>query len=223
MKTAKAASILVLGTAVAIFLAAPMDASAGQISPGERTTLAGGMGGMMGGMGMHRNMMQQMMGGVLPPGMDPALLPEPDSSGAHLLRQFCTQCHNLPGPGLHTSSEWPQVVGRMSMRMQMMGGMMGIAAPDPVQLKILLGYLQRHAQQPIDAARYPDLDTPPGRAFSAICMQCHALPDPKQHTAQEWSSVVTRMRSNMATMGRVIPDKKTTDEIVDFLQRHSAD
>jgi cytochrome c2 len=181
--------------------------------------------GMMGGIGMHRDMMQGMMGGVLPPGIDPARLPESDSSGVHLLRQFCMQCHNLPGPGLHTAPEWPQVLGRMNMRMQMMGGMMGgmmgVAAPDPVQLRILLGYLQRNAQRPIDAAAYPDLDTPPGRAFGTACMQCHALPDPQQHTAQEWPSVVARMRGHMAAMGKINPDETTTDEIVGFLQRHS--
>ena len=222
MKTGKGTSILALGAAVASCLAAPIAASAGELAPGERTILAGWMG-MMGGMGMHRNMMQRMMRGALPPGMDPARLPESDSSGAHLLQQFCMQCHNLPGPGLHTAAEWPQVLGRMNMRMQMMGGMMGVAAPDPVQLDILLGYLQRHAQKPIDAATYPDLDTPPGRAFSTTCMQCHALPDPKQHTAREWPAVVGRMRSNMTAMGKIVPDETTINEIVDFLQRHSAD
>lgn len=225
MQISKRASSVALAAAVATSLAAPIAASAGGLASGERTILARGMG-MMGGMGMHRNMMQGMMGGVLPPGIDPARLPESDSSGAHLLGQFCMQCHNLPGPGMHTASEWPRVLGRMNMRMQMMGGMMGgmmgVAAPDPVQLKILLGYLQRHAQKSIDAATYPDLDTPPGRAFSATCMQCHALPDPKQHTAQEWPAVVARMHGNMAAMGKIIPDETTTDTIVDFLQRHSA-
>lgn len=215
LQKGKGASILALGAAVATCLAVPVAASAGEAASGERTILAGGMG-------MHRNMMQRMMGGALPPGIDPARLPEPDSSGAHLLGQFCMQCHNLPGPGLHTASEWPQVAGRMNMRMQMMGGMMGVVAPDPVQWEILLGYLQRNAQKPIDAATYTDLDTPPGRAFSTTCMQCHALPDPKQHTAQEWLSVVARMHGNMAAMGKAIPDETTTSEIVDFLQRHSA-
>jgi len=224
MQIGKEASILALGAAVAACLAAPIAASAGEPASSERTILAGGMG-MMGGMGMHRDMMQGMMGGALPPGIAPARLPEPDSSGAHLLGQFCMQCHNLPGPGLHTAPEWPQVLGRMNMRMRMMGGMMGgmmgVAAPDPVQLEILLGYLQRHAQKPIDAAAYPDLDTPPGRAFGTTCMQCHALPDPKQHTAQEWPSVVARMRDHMTAMGKILPDETTTNEIVDFLQRHS--
>lgn len=190
-------------------------------------TEANGMcGGSWGGMSMmggaHRNMMQQMMGGSLPPGVDPTLLPEPHSAGAQLLKQFCMQCHNLPGPGIHAASEWPQVLGRMNMRMQMMGGMMSIAAPDGVELKILLAYLQEHAQKPIDAEKYPDLNTREGQSFSTICAQCHALPDPQQHTAQEWQSVVARMRGNIAAMGKIVPDETAIEEIIDFLRRHGA-
>jgi cytochrome c5 len=59
---------------------------------------------MSGGM---REMMQRIMGDVLPPGMDPALLPEPKSEGARLLTGYCNQCHNLPGPGMHIAAEWP--------------------------------------------------------------------------------------------------------------------
>lgn len=221
MKTGKAVLTLALGAAVAICLAAPIAASAGEVSSSGRTKLACGMGGMGMMGGAHRNMMQQMMGGLLPPGMDSTLLPEPHSAGAQLLKQFCMQCHNLPGPGMHSVSEWQQVLGRMNMRMQMMGGMMGIAAPDGVELEILLAYLQKHAQKPIDAGKYPDLNTRAGQAFSTICAQCHARPDPEQHTAQEWPSVVVRMRGNMAAMGKIIPDETTTAEIIDFLRRHS--
>ena len=39
---------------------------------------------------------------IVPPGIDPALLPEPASKGAQVLQRTCTQCHNLPGPGRHT-------------------------------------------------------------------------------------------------------------------------
>src|SRR5512139_4352060 len=63
-----------------------------------------------------------MMGGF-PPGSDPASLPELHSEGAQLLQAYCAQCHELPGPGLHTADEWPAVVRRMNMRMQMRGHM----------------------------------------------------------------------------------------------------
>jgi len=142
------------------------------------------MGGMMAGgpMMMDRTgmkeMMKNMMGEQLPPGISPEKLPDPQSTGAHLLAQYCTQCHALPGPGLHTAEEWPSVVDRMNRRMRMMSGMMhGISAPSDSELKTLVTYLQQHAQKPMDKSKYTDLNTPAGKSFQAICSQCHALPD----------------------------------------------
>ncbi len=192
--------------------------------PGALALAAGGpSGGSMDGM---RAMMQRMMGDVLPPGIDPKLLPDPDSRGARLLERYCTQCHNLPGPGMHTAVEWPAVVQRMNGRMQMMsggmmgGGMMEVHAPSAAELGILIEYLQEHAQKPL-TADYPDLDSPAGRAFRATCVQCHALPDPKQHAPDEWPGVVGRMQRNMSVMGKPVPDQATIGKIVGFLQRHA--
>lgn len=105
----------------------------------------------------------------------------------------------------------------------MMRGMMSIEAPTETELRVLIGYLQRHAQKPLDPEEYEDLDlsTGAGKPFRTTCAQCHALPDPKQHTAQEWPAVVTRMQRNMVAMGKSVPDKATLEEIIEFLQRHS--
>ncbi|HSA78606.1 MAG TPA: hypothetical protein VLG72_07100 [Nitrospirota bacterium] len=181
--------------------------------------------GMMGGEGM-REMMQNMMGDMLPPPMDPALLPDPNSQGARLLRRFCTQCHYLPGPGLHTAAEWPAVEGRMDRRMRMMSRhgmmMMGrIEAPDKQELAAILGYLQVHAQKPLAARLAPGLETPAGKAFRDVCSQCHALPDPGQHTAKKWPEVVERMKGYMESMGKQVSDEKTLREILGFLQRNA--
>ena len=184
-------------------------------------------GQMMGGEGMKgmREMMQRMMGDVLPPGIDPAQLPAPTSKGARLLARYCVQCHNLPGPGRHTAQKWPAVVHRMNQRMQMMSGhgmMMGqVEAPSADELQSMFDYLQAHAQRPIDPARYPALKTPAGRAFQTACARCHALPDPQQHTAEDWPAVVARMQQNMLTMGKPVPDEKTLGEIIGFLQRNA--
>ena len=35
-----------------------------------------------------------MLERILPPGFEPAMLPEPDSEGARLSRRYCVQCHN---------------------------------------------------------------------------------------------------------------------------------
>ncbi len=114
------------------------------------------MQGMCGGMkeGMCGGMMESM-----PISIDAALLPDPQSAGAKSLKQFCTRCHGLVGPGLHTANEWPTVIKRMNIRIQMMEGMMGIEAPTQADLQILLNYLQRHAQEPIDESEYPELQT----------------------------------------------------------------
>ena len=181
-------------------------------------------GTMMDREGM-KTVMQGMMGDVLPPGIDPALLPEPQSQGALLLARYCSQCHNLPGPGTHTADEWPAVVERMNLRMQMMSGpdMMGmmVESPNESELRAILHYLQEYSQQPIDTAQYDDLDTSAGRAFQSTCSLCHALPDPQQHTSQEWPAVVERMRQNMVTQGKTVPSEMTMGEIIGFLQRHA--
>ena len=89
-----------------LFMATVVLSAAGA-SCGWAQGMMGGHGGMMDREGM-REMMQNMMGDMLPP-MNPDQLPDPDSKGARLLQQFCTQCHNLPGPGMHTAAEWPAV------------------------------------------------------------------------------------------------------------------
>ncbi len=191
------------------------------------------MGGMMGGgMMMDREgmkaMMREMMGARLPPGLAPEELPEPRSRAARLLVRYCTQCHELPSPAMHSAQEWPPVVARMNRRMGMMsgrgmmGGMMGrMAAPSDSERREIVEYLQRHAQEPMDTSQYTDMNTRAGKAFQDVCAQCHALPDPKQHTAEEWPSVVARMKKNMATMGKRVPDDSTLEEIVGFLQGHA--
>lgn len=188
------------------------------------------MGNMMGGM-MDRDsmkgMMKNRMGVQLPPGIEPEELPESQSSGAKLLVQYCTQCHNLPGPGMHSAQAWQSVVKRMNQRMQMMSGrntmgmMHDVEAPTDRELETLNAYLQKHAQKPIDKSQYEDLNSLAGRSFEAVCSQCHVLPDPKQHTVNEWPVVVQRMVRNMNSMGKSIPDEEVVEMILGFLQKHA--
>jgi hypothetical protein len=214
------------------------DSSSGQmegVSRGSRTSASGmeGMsdvegscGGMMKGMhatmeGMCGGMMEGMCGGNMPHGISPDALPDPGSPGAKALTRYCIQCHGLPAPGMQTAKEWPAIVGRMNTRMQMMAGMVGMKAPRPSDLDTILRYLEEHAQKPIDKTAYADLSTPSGRAFSEFCSQCHALPDPKQHTTQEWPGVVARMKGHMAIRSKAAPGEEQTKQIVGFLKRHA--
>ncbi|MFQ5536012.1 MAG: c-type cytochrome [Gemmatimonadota bacterium] len=184
----------------------------------------------------------------LPVGVAADALPDPDSEGARLTARYCSQCHGIPSPGMHSAQEWPATVRRMAMRMEhsgrmgrmmgsrgMMGGrgmmgrwrgrmpmgMMGAESPTRVELGTILAYLQEYALKAAPAPP-PDTATDPGAGlFAASCSRCHALPDPQQHTPAEWPDVVARMRRNMETMGAEPITDDEARQIVEYLQRAS--
>ncbi|HYR34869.1 MAG TPA: hypothetical protein VEQ87_11300 [Burkholderiales bacterium] len=173
---------------------------------------------------------------ILPPTFEARQLPERDSAGAQLTLRYCVQCHNLPNPAMHHAAKWPGIVERMVLRMEGRGNlgplmsdmMAGVQAPTPEEKRGLVAYLRKHAQQPLDAKRYPDVYQPAGEAFRLACNQCHVLPDPKRHTAAEWRAVVARMQENMEWMNRVVASKPVPgepqlriEEINAFLERHA--
>ena len=161
-----------------------------------------------------------MLQRILPPGFEPAMLPEPRSHGAALTVRYCVQCHNLPNPAMHQAAKWGKVLERMAARMRghgNMGRLMremmgGVRAPSKEEESVLLEYLRRHAQKPLDARKYPEAFKPSGEAFRLACRQCHVLPDPKRHTAQQWRAVVERMERNMQWMNRVVGSQPDPDE-----------
>jgi hypothetical protein len=148
---------------------------------------------------------------ILPPTFEAAKLPAPRSRGARLTMQYCVQCHNLPNPAMHHAAKWPTIVERMVLRMEGKGNygelmfemMAGVKAPSAEEAEALVAYLQRHAQQPLDPKKIPEAFTPAGEPFRLACNQCHVLPDPQRHTAEEWRAVVARMQRNMQWMNRV--------------------
>jgi hypothetical protein len=99
-----------------------------------------------------------MMGGMMPPALGPAQLPEPDTAGAKLLTQYCTQCHGLPSPRQHSASGWPVTLERMNTRMHWMRQVkspMNISVPTGEEFRTLTDYLEKHAAVP-EAATIPD-------------------------------------------------------------------
>lgn len=182
---------------------------------------------------VHGNLLRR----ILPPGPDPARLPEPRSEGARLLQRYCVQCHHLPNPAMHTATHWPAVVDRMVWRMEGKGNlgplmkdlMAEVEAPTAAEKKTLVAYLQKHGQDAIDPRRYPDLATPEGQAFELACSQCHATPDPRRHTAKEWPAVVERMRGYLAWHGTIEGGASSPKNAVEldleailaFLKKHS--
>ncbi len=189
------------------------------------------MGGGMMRQDSMKEMMKEMMGGRLPPDIKPEGLPDSDSRGAKLLERYCTQCHNLPSPAMHTAEEWPSVEARMINRMEMMSkrgrmtggmmrrGMMDIKTPKNEEQKWILAYLQHHALRPASLETLGPTDTPGLALFRKVCSQCHALPDVKLHTADEWFVVVERMRKNMETMGKPVITDQEKNKIVSYLSQ----
>lgn len=177
-----------------------------------------------------------MLERILPPTFEAAQLPERGSRGAGLTMQYCVQCHNLPNPAMHHAIKWPTIVERMVLRMEGKGNygqlmfemMAGVKAPSAEETQALVAYLQKHAQTPLDARKYPEAFTAAGEPFRLACNQCHVLPDPKRYTAAEWPAVVSRMQENMAWMNRVVGTKPVPgepqlriDAINAFLARHA--
>lgn len=177
----------------------------------------------------------RMLERILPPSVSPAELPEPQSDGARLVARYCVQCHYLPNPQMHTAARWAPIVKRMVWRMQGKGNlgpvmkemMADVAAPSAEEEESLAAYLQRHGQREIDPA-HPALRSEAGQMFSIACSQCHALPDPQRHTAEEWPAVVERMRGHMAWANTVVGARELrtnpelqTDQIIALLQRYA--
>jgi len=160
---------------------------------------------------------------IIPKGINPDALPDPDTRGATLLVLYCAQCHELPTPLMHTAEEWQGVVKRMQERMQAgRGGMLSrVIMPPEKDWGILTQYVASHGQKAFDPGSVGDLETPAGRAFQTMCSICHAMPDPAQHTAKEWPRVVARMKSNMRSAQGELPDEETSKLVISYLQSHS--
>ncbi|HEV7476968.1 MAG TPA: hypothetical protein VGO02_04430 [Burkholderiales bacterium] len=160
-----------------------------------------------------------MLERILPPTFEARQLPEPGGQGAGLAQRYCVQCHNLPNPAMHHAAKWPAIVDRMVVRMEGHGNlgkvmvemMAGVKAPAPEETQVLIQYLQKHSQTPLDEKRYPEVNRPSGEAFRLACNQCHVLPDPQRHTAAEWRAVVARMQENMEWMNRVVGTQPASD------------
>ncbi len=177
-----------------------------------------------------------MLERILPPTFALQQLPQPESRGAKLVVAYCVQCHNLPNPAMHHPQKWPAIVQRMVLRMEGKGNMgtlmaemmAGVKAPGAEDTGAIVAYLERHGQKPLDPARYPEVYRPSGEAFRVACNQCHTLPDPQRHTAEEWRAVVARMQENMEWMNRVVGSKPVpgeptlrVEEINAFLARYA--
>ncbi len=181
------------------------------------------MGRGMMGQNPMRGMMQQMMPDLVPPGVNPEDLPDPSSKGVQLLVYYCTACHNLPSPSMHTAEEWPVVADRMFRRMSRMSGgmMMNIEMPSTEEQQEIVGYLRAHSLKTISPHNLPSPESQGATLFKVRCSQCHGLPDPERHTVKEWPAIVEKMRGYMQVMDKKVITKEEEKEIVGFLERNA--
>lgn len=169
--------------------------------------------------GMMRGMMDRMMANM-PDGVPASALPEPESRGARLVARYCSQCHGIPSPARQSAEDWEPTVRRMVDRMEHMARMPmhRIEAPSDEEEQAIVAYLQAHALRAADPDELPE-GGPGARLFADTCSRCHALPDPAQHTPEEWPAVVARMRGHMREMGVAEITDAQAAAIVDYLRR----
>lgn len=153
---------------------------------------------------------------ALPPtGVAAADLPDAESDGAVVLMSYCAQCHALPAPTSHSATDWPGVLRRMWLRMDQLPTELEVRLPDPIERYALVDYLTENALQVGDAT----LPEARGReAFERVCSQCHALPDPRTHSAADWPAVFLRMEQNMERMQVTPPSSSEAGDVLTYLQ-----
>lgn len=153
---------------------------------------------------------------ALPPaGVAAGDLPEPASRGALLVVQYCSQCHALPTPAAHSATDWPSVSRRMWLRMEWLPASLGVKVPTAAERFTINEYLITNALKVSGAG----LPAGQGREeFSVVCSQCHALPDPRVHAAQDWPTVYARMERNMERMQVQPPGGSVSTDILLYLQ-----
>ncbi len=160
---------------------------------------------------------------IVPPGIDPALLPEGASKGAQVLQRYCTQCHNLPGPGRHTREEWPTVLARMETLMKVSRfyrDMLGpVAMPDAGERALLAAYLDAHALRQLPPRAADPSTDGSERIYREACGDCHAAPDPRAYPVSMWPALLTRMENHRAKMLRTAMTVSQHDAVERFSGR----
>lgn len=150
-----------------------------------------------------------------PPGLAAGDLPDPSSRDAQLVITYCGQCHGLPSPMAHSATDWPSVARRMWLRMEMLPESLGIKTPTPSERGLILSYLLANSLKVSGAV----LPAGKGRdEFAVVCNQCHALPDPRVHSADDWPAVYARMERNMERMQVKAPGGTVGTDILLYLQ-----
>jgi len=113
----------------------------------------------------------------------------------------------------------------------MNGGMMGQGMMNRDQMREMMQRMMPGMLPPgIKADDLPDSDSKGARLLTRYCGQCHYLPGPGMHIAQEWPLVASRMFSRMSMMSGMggmsmmnieSPSLEEQREILEYLKTHS--
>lgn len=213
--------IVVLGTGILVF---------GANCKRSAKTDENGMMGMM--MGMMKRMPKT--------GLKPDELPEPTSIEAKTYVQYCSPCHVLPNPRMHSAEEWIEVVERMYLRMKMMSmtegsegsigfgimrgmmeRMMEVGEITEAEKSIILGYLQQNALDILTEEEIQAFKSREAEIFKQVCSQCHDLPNPKLFPVMKWPEIIAKMKESMKEMEFPVMNYEEEKAILEFLKKNA--
>lgn len=146
-------------------------------------------------------------------------LPDHQSKGAVLFASYCSQCHNLPSPKMHSSGDWPVRFEKMMDHAILMSGTStAIKIPVDKEKKEIVSYLEKNGFRGLPA-NSPLRGEP--QVFNIIwfCSVCHAVPDPDQFPAKEWAKIVDRMNGYRKKQGREEMSNSDRELVINFLSR----
>lgn len=156
--------------------------------------------------------LESAMANMPPAGVE---LPQPDSEGAQATLQYCAACHAAPSPTSHSATDWPAVLRRMWVRTERVADEFAVPLPDASARLVISEYMLDNALR-VTEGELPDFL---GRSeFVTTCSRCHELPDPRQHTPQDWPTTVIRMREHMVELLGDSPTQAQVQDIITFLQ-----
>jgi cytochrome c2 len=93
-----------------------------------------------------------------------------------------------------------------------------LSVPDPRARVVILNYVLENAL----VVSRAELPPGAGRAvFARECARCHELPDPGQHSPDDWAAVVIRMRQHMVQMLGQSPSQSDVQEVILYLEQVS--
>lgn len=156
---------------------------------------------------------------VIPFGLTAEQLPDPKSKGATLFASYCSQCHNLPTPKMHSTGDWPlRFEKMMDHARQMAGASPNIKMPGNNEKKEIVSYLEKNGFRGLPA-NSPFLGEPQSFNVLWFCSVCHAVPDPTQFPADEWGKIVDRMNGYRIKQGREEMSNSDRQEIISILAK----